>query len=499
MPKPLRTVLVWLAILVVFTAIYVLIREPKEPVAVQPAAVFFADIEADALVAVEVDRRQRIYATRKDRSVYRVDLSYTLPIYELLKAHNIEAGWWQGEAEETGSHSSVLLAVLGGLVVVVAVAYFLRKQQGKGMSGVFQLRRSTARLVVEVPSVSWDDVGGANEAKERLRDAASFLKDPGTWQRAGARAPRGILLEGPPGFGKTLLAKALASEAKLPFFEVAGSEFVELFVGVGASRVRDLFEEARKKAPAIVFIDEIDAVGRKRGGAAASLTHQEREQALDQLLACLDGFGNRGRILVVAATNRADVLDPALLRPGRFDVVLKVGEFDARDRLQILRIHSRNKPLGADISLEQLARDTDSLSGADLEQLLNDAALSAAKRAAETSSGPEISSADIQLARSRRGPSASGLNRLDTFLAAASTGTARPLGRLSAELWLSTEERVVGPIEWADPLWIKLTTSDGPRVVNREHVLSLRAGAETEAVDPTDLLRVPPQEQPDVA
>jgi|GEM_PF-3208660 len=499
MPKPLRTLLVWLAILLVFTAIYTLLREPRETIAVEPAATFLADVAADALVAVDVDREQRIFATRKDRSVYRADLSYTTPIYELLKAHNLEAGWWRGETEETGSHTSVILAILGGLVVVVAVAYFLRKQQGKGMSGVFQLRRSTARLVVDAPKVAWDDVGGASEAKERLRDAASFLKDPETWQRAGARAPRGILLEGPPGFGKTLLAKALASEAKLPFFEVAGSEFVELFVGVGASRVRDLFEEAKKKAPAIVFIDEIDAVGRKRGGAAASLTHQEREQALDQLLACLDGFANRTRILVVAATNRADVLDPALLRPGRFDVVLKVGEFSAQDRLQILHIHSRNKPLAADISLEQLARDTDSLSGADLEQLLNDAALSAAKRAAATNAGPQISAADLQAARARRSPSASGLNRLDLFLAAASSGTARPLGKLSAELRLSTEEQVVGPIEWADPLWIKLTTSDGPRVLNREHVLSLRADPETEAVDPTDLLRVPAQEQPDVA
>jgi SpoVK/Ycf46/Vps4 family AAA+-type ATPase len=241
------------------------------------------------------------------------------------------------------------------------------------------------------------------------------------------------------------------------------------------------------------------AVGARRGGASSTLTHQEREQALDQLLTCMDGFGSRDQVVVVAATNRADVLDPALLRPGRFDVVLEVGDFEAVDRLQILRIHARGKPLGPDVDLEHLSRVSAAMSGADLEQVMNDAALTAAKRAIADGVEPRVSRADLDEALARRAPTASGMDRLDTFLATASRGPARPLSPLQAELRLSSTERLCGTVEWADPLWIKVTTADGPTVINREHVVTVRPHEGTEPVDPQEILRVPVAEQPDAA
>lgn len=257
--------------------------------------------------------------------------------------------------------------------------YILRQQAGVGKGGAFSFGRSRARLLnSDQVKITFADVAGCEEAKEEVKELVDFLKDPGKFQRLGGKIPRGVLLVGPPGTGKTLLARAVAGEAKVPFFTISGSDFVEMFVGVGASRVRDMFEQAKKQAPCIIFIDEIDAVGRHRGAGLGG-GHDEREQTLNQLLVEMDGFqGNEG-VIVVAATNRPDVLDPALLRPGRFDRQVIVGLPDVRGREQILRVHSRKVPTADDVDVAIIARSTPGFSGADLANIVNEAALFAAR------------------------------------------------------------------------------------------------------------------------
>jgi cell division protease FtsH len=265
-------------------------------------------------------------------------------------------------------------------IVLFAIwIYILRQQSGGGKGGAFSFGRSRARLLnADQVKVTFSDVAGCEEAKEEVKELVDFLKDPAKFQRLGGKIPRGVLLVGPPGTGKTLLAKAVAGEAKVPFFTISGSDFVEMFVGVGASRVRDMFDQAKKQAPCIIFIDEIDAVGRHRGAGLGG-GHDEREQTLNQLLVEMDGFqGNEG-VIVVAATNRPDVLDPALLRPGRFDRQVVVGLPDVRGREQILRVHSRKVPTTDDVDVAVIARSTPGFSGADLANIVNEAALFAAR------------------------------------------------------------------------------------------------------------------------
>jgi cell division protease FtsH len=257
--------------------------------------------------------------------------------------------------------------------------YLFRQQAGGGKGGAFTFGRSRARLLgSDQVKVTFADVAGCEEAKEEVKELVDFLRDPGKFQRLGGKIPRGVLLVGPPGTGKTLLARAVAGEAKVPFFTISGSDFVEMFVGVGASRVRDMFEQAKKQAPCIIFIDEIDAVGRHRGAGLGG-GHDEREQTLNQLLVEMDGFqGNEG-VIVIAATNRPDVLDPALLRPGRFDRQVVVGLPDIRGREQILRVHCRKVPVADDVNVAVIARGTPGFSGADLANIINEAALFAAR------------------------------------------------------------------------------------------------------------------------
>ncbi len=273
-----------------------------------------------------------------------------------------------------------LLPSLITFVLILLILMFMNNQAvGGGANGkMMNFGKSRARLSTEDNKIRFKDVAGLKEEKEDLEELVDFLKAPGKYTKLGARIPKGVILVGPPGTGKTLLAKAVAGEAGVPFFSISGSDFVEMFVGVGASRVRDLFEDAKKNAPCIVFIDEIDAVARRRGAGMGG-GHDEREQTLNQLLVEMDGFGVNEGIIVMAATNRVDILDPAILRPGRFDRKVAVGTPDVRGRKEILDVHSQNKPLAEDVDLDQIAHTTAGLTGADLENLMNEAAIYAAK------------------------------------------------------------------------------------------------------------------------
>ena len=277
-----------------------------------------------------------------------------------------------------------VLTTLVPMLIVLAVGVFLfmmvNAQNAGGNNGkMMNFGKSRARLSMGDKNITFEQVAGLKEEKEELEEIVDFLKEPGKYTKVGARIPKGVLLEGPPGTGKTLLAKAVAGEAGVPFFSISGSDFVEMFVGVGASRVRDLFEEAKKNSPCIVFIDEIDAVARRRGTGMGG-GHDEREQTLNQLLVEMDGFGVNEGIIVMAATNRVDILDPAILRPGRFDRKVAVGTPDVSGREDILKVHSRNKPLAEDVDLKQVAQTTAGFTGADLENLMNEAAINAAKQ-----------------------------------------------------------------------------------------------------------------------
>lgn len=284
------------------------------------------------------------------------------------------------EEDQTNTWISLIFTALP-VVMFIGILYMMFSQtQGGGRNNPMSIGKSRVEDRSKSTKVRFTDVAGAEEEKQELVEVVDFLKNPKKYHDIGARIPKGILLEGPPGTGKTLLAKAVAGEASVPFFSMSGSEFVEMFVGVGASRVRDLFETAKKKAPAIIFIDEIDAVGRRRGsGAGGGGGHDEREQTLNQLLVELDGFEDKDNVIVIAATNRSDVLDPALLRPGRFDRQILVGRPDVKGREAILKVHARNKPFASDVDLKMIARQTPGYTGAELENVLNEAALLAAR------------------------------------------------------------------------------------------------------------------------
>ncbi|REK69245.1 ATP-dependent zinc metalloprotease FtsH [Paenibacillus paeoniae] len=287
---------------------------------------------------------------------------------------------YKAEPMDTPSFWVTFLTSIIPFILLIVLFFFLMNQSQGGGGKVMNFGKSRARLYNEEKKrITFEDVAGADEEKQELVEVVDFLKDPRKFNLVGARIPKGVLLVGPPGTGKTLLARAVAGEAGVPFFSISGSDFVEMFVGVGASRVRDLFENAKKNAPCIIFIDEIDAVGRQRGAGLGG-GHDEREQTLNQLLVEMDGFGANEGIIIIAATNRADILDPALLRPGRFDRQITVDRPDVKGREAVLKVHSRNKPFTDDVKLDVIAKRTTGFSGADLENLLNEAALLAARR-----------------------------------------------------------------------------------------------------------------------
>jgi len=305
----------------------------------------------------------------------------TLPILEgaMIKEWN-ERNIRFTVVKEDNAWVTALLSALPWVLLLVVWLIIMRRMQGAGPKGIFSFGKSRAKMLNEgSPKVTFLDVAGADEAKVELQEIIEFLKEPTKFQKLGGKIPRGVLLLGPPGTGKTLLARAVAGEAGVPFFSISGADFVEMFVGVGASRVRDLFEQGKKSAPCIIFIDEIDAVGRHRGAGLGG-GHDEREQTLNQLLVEMDGFEQNSGVIIIAATNRPDVLDPALMRPGRFDRQVVVDRPDVKGREGILRVHTKNIPLSEDVKLETLAKGTPGLAGADLANLVNEAALLAARQ-----------------------------------------------------------------------------------------------------------------------
>ncbi|MCY4464443.1 MAG: ATP-dependent zinc metalloprotease FtsH [Chloroflexi bacterium] len=327
---------------------------------------------------------QVTYTDGRSEIVYKNPTSDFFTVMETLgvsASARDRIDYYYEPADET---TSIIFQILLGVVPILIIVWFLwrmMRSMRAGQDQAMSFGRSKPRVArdMERPQVTFKDVAGADEAKEDLKEIVEFLKEPEKFIRLGARVPKGVLMVGPPGTGKTLMARAVAGEAGVPFFSISGSEFVEMFVGVGASRVRDLFERAKAEAPAIVFVDEIDAVGRHRGAGLGG-GHDEREQTLNQILVEMDGFDNDTNIIIIAATNRPDILDPALLRPGRFDRKVVMDNPDVRGRQDILKVHSRGKPLAGDVDVEALAKITAGFSGADLENLVNEAAILAARR-----------------------------------------------------------------------------------------------------------------------
>ena len=314
---------------------------------------------------------------KDDGNTRKVNVSEVEQVEKLLTENQVE--YRLSDVPKDSMLTTVVVPMLITLGGVFLIFFLMSRQNGGGNSKAMNFGKSRAKMSTKNEiKVTFRDVAGLREEKEELEEIVDFLKDPKKYIQVGARIPKGVLLEGPPGTGKTLLAKAVAGEAGVPFFSISGSDFVEMFVGVGASRVRDLFQDAKKNAPCIIFIDEIDAVARRRGSGLGG-GHDEREQTLNQLLVEMDGSGVNEGIIVMAATNRKDILDPAILRPGRFDRDVIVGRPDVGGREEILKVHARNKPLGDDVDLKQIAQTTAGFSGADLENLLNEAAILAAK------------------------------------------------------------------------------------------------------------------------
>ncbi|HLD08903.1 MAG TPA: ATP-dependent zinc metalloprotease FtsH, partial [Methylophilaceae bacterium] len=338
---------------------------------------FIADVKQGQIAKVTIDGRV-LRGVTHDGKKFNTYAPYDPGLMGDLLKNNVVV---EAKADEEPSLlMSIFVSWFPMLLLIGVWVFFMRQMQGGGKGGAFSFGKSRARQLDESTNqITFADVAGCDEAKEQVFELVEFLRDPGKFQKLGARIPRGVLMIGPPGTGKTLLAKAIAGEAKVPFFTISGSDFVEMFVGVGAARVRDMFEQAKKSAPCIIFIDEIDAVGRHRGGGMGG-GNDEREQTLNQLLVELDGFEANSGVIVIAATNRADVLDKALLRPGRFDRQVMVGLPDIRGREQILLVHMRKVPLDIDVQADILARGTPGFSGADLANLVNEAALIAASR-----------------------------------------------------------------------------------------------------------------------
>lgn len=377
MNDAIKTILLWLVIGIILISVFNNFGPPRQPEEKMTYTALVDNIKQGNVKSVTITDQNVTGTLQNDKAFTTyIPMKDDAALLQSLLDKNVVV---RGKAPDQPGILMHLLSLLPWIVLFGLWFYIFRQQSGGGKGGAFSFGRSRARLLnADQVKVTFADVAGCDEAKEEVKELVDFLRDPGKFQRLGGKIPRGVLLVGPPGTGKTLLARAVAGEAKVPFFTISGSDFVEMFVGVGASRVRDMFEQAKKQAPCIIFIDEIDAVGRHRGAGLGG-GHDEREQTLNQLLVEMDGFQGSEGVIVVAATNRPDVLDPALLRPGRFDRQVVVGLPDVRGREQILRVHSRRVPVTDEVDVSVIARSTPGFSGADLANIVNEAALFAAR------------------------------------------------------------------------------------------------------------------------
>ncbi|MFP4638868.1 MAG: ATP-dependent zinc metalloprotease FtsH [Guyparkeria sp.] len=390
-----KNILIWVVIAVVLMTVFNSFDQRATTATAMPYSDFIQDVKRGNIESVTIEGQtvKGVTGGGSRFETYSPETDNRALVGDLLD-NNVKIN--AKEPEEPSLLMTIFIQWFPFILLIAIWIFFMRQMQGGGGRGAMSFGKSKAKLMSEDQvKVTFSDVAGADEAKEEVVELVDFLKDPGKFQRLGGAIPRGVLMVGPPGTGKTLLAKAVAGEAKVPFFSISGSDFVEMFVGVGASRVRDMFEQAKKHAPCIIFIDEIDAVGRTRGAGMGG-GHDEREQTLNQLLVEMDGFeGNEG-VIVIAATNRADVLDKALLRPGRFDRQVVVGLPDVRGREQILKVHLRKVPAAKDVDPSIIARGTPGFSGADLANVVNEAALFAAR-----ASKPEVTMADLERAKDK--------------------------------------------------------------------------------------------------
>ena len=379
MNSTVKTVLFWLLIGVSALLLWQVVKSARDPQKDKEInfSEFMSDVEAGHVHDVVVDGQQ-VKGKLTDNSAFHTTAPVNYP--DMVKTLRDKGVSITFRDVNSGSLPLQLLGTWAPLILLGALWFFMIRQMQTGGNKALSFGKSRARLLsMQQKKVTFKDVAGVEEAKEELREIIEFLREAQKFQKLGGRIPKGVLLVGPPGTGKTLLARAVAGEANVPFFSISGSDFVEMFVGVGASRVRDLFEQGKKNAPCIIFIDEIDAVGRHRGAGLGG-GHDEREQTLNQLLVEMDGFESNEGVILMAATNRPDVLDPALLRPGRFDRRVVVSRPDVRGREEILRVHTRKIPLAEDVDLSVLARGTPGFSGADLANMVNEAALAAARQ-----------------------------------------------------------------------------------------------------------------------
>ncbi len=374
----------YVALIVVIIALYALLRMAGQTESGYNMKHFEEDLEDEKVVECVIVQNKEVptgyVQVKKKKGTYeKLYVSDVNEVLEMMEDYDVK--YSMEDVQRDSIFLTTILPLIFILILVFVVITMLNPMGGGGGGNSKMMNFGKSRATMLAPDsikINFENVAGLQEEKGEMEEIVDFLKYPSKYIEVGARIPKGIILVGPPGTGKTLLAKAIAGEAGVPFFSISGSDFVEMFVGVGASRVRDLFEEAKKNAPCIVFIDEIDAVARRRGTGMGG-GHDEREQTLNQLLVEMDGFGNNEGIMVLAATNRVDILDPAILRPGRFDRKLYVGKPDVRGREEILGVHAKNKPLGDDVDLERVAQTTAGFAGADLENLLNEAAIQAAK------------------------------------------------------------------------------------------------------------------------
>ena len=463
-----KTALIWIALL--FVVLLILLkrddRRPEQSPSVITSPQAIRMIKQDDVVGWRVDEDGMV--TLQD--VYGGEHLHFDPndssVTEALAAARIPV---RTESRQQGSDEdgSMIYWILLPLLVVVFVLFFL-KRMGAANNNLFELRKSKARAIEDESKVRFSDIGGHVNAVEMMQDLVDFLRDPKRWKSAGARIPRGILLVGPPGTGKTLLAKAVAGETDASFFYTSATEFVEMFVGVGAARVRDTFENAGKAQPAVIFIDELDAIGRARSSGMGTM-HEEREQTLNQLLVLMDGLERFERVVVIAATNRPDVLDKALMRPGRFDRIVRLDAPTAEDRIEILRIHSRDKPMDDSVSVETLSAHVKGLTGADIETVLNQAAILAVRRCrSDGSDRVTITEDDVRNAVTEMRKGNRQFNRLDSVLVESVTQFAEPTGRAVARVTTISGNTIEGDVVWMNGTHIKLQTAGGEVVVSKE-------------------------------